>query len=197
LKNLVSRAEALTTSITLLRRDARADLGSGAEISAVSGRIETLASEFTRDVTSVLKPRALDTLKLTELLDQIEGRVLSTWKGYLLGAEPADGGDSVLGHYPAYKRAAVEIAILGRQLREIANVLPTDAATVARAKKLHSKLSAERLAVVTREGLSDAVIDFLARAVEGVSMAEVLRNAEVLEWLGEQNHAAGFRVRRS
>lgn len=166
------------------------------DVPAVRKRVRALSERIDRDgVQILLRPRALDALKAEELISDVQTRARRSWNGYVLEGTAASGLDQVLSRYAGYKAAGQQLDELRNRLALLASALPVTKGAVTEVTKLRQRFAHIVSEIVKKEGLSDRVVEFLRRAMQGVPLAEVLGNDEVLAWLKDKEHVTGFSVR--
>jgi DNA repair exonuclease SbcCD ATPase subunit len=197
LEALATRAAALADALTYLDPLDRVQPVAREDLSKVRTRVQALRDRVDRQGISVLlKPKALESLGAEDTLRDLEKRAREAWRENVLGGLGAGGLEAVLSRYRAYQAAAMTLAAKRVRLGEIAAGLPT-AIAVAEVDALRAQFAETVAHAVAQEGLSERVVAFLGRATAGVSLAEVLGDADVLAWLQDRAHAAGFQVRAS
>lgn len=164
-------------------------------LASVKQRVHALRERIEREGISILlRPKALDGLRVTEVMDDLERRVGAGWRHHVLGRVSTGGLEAVLSAYNNYKAVAGEIAKIRGELSDIASKAPTEG-LVREVMTLQERLEERVEWAVKEEGLSERIIEFLRRAMKGVPLIELLGDPEVMAWVQDPSHAAAFQVR--
>lgn len=192
-----TRSSQLSRSARLLRQKAAVPQATlrTEQLGEVVRKTEALLAGFEKDPITITKPRALDNLKIEETLNELQERCEQAWTAFAVAGEKS-GVEAILEKFPEFRVAAAQVRQIRSKLQNIAASLPERADDIVEVEKLKAELKA-KMRELGGESLDLDVRNFLARSVDGVTLADLLSRPKVLEWIKEYRLERRFKVRQS
>jgi hypothetical protein len=162
-------------------------------IGPIIKRFEKLESTIKIDIAKVVEADAVDPANLKEALKECEQELLSNWQRFAKPTKEFSGADA-LADVPELESSVAKLRDVRVQLENHCLQLPPSAKEVAAVRKLKETIG-ELTVKLQTHGYDEDVLEFLTKtrsSVQGVSLAETLKNPKVRKWLETGKNAAKF-----
>jgi hypothetical protein len=160
----------------------------------IKGRCEALKNLEDGPIQKLVERDALNQSLLKEALSEAHDTLIELWKKFSQPSKESSNLEGVATE-PDMQRVVKKVRELRQQLSRKADALPTNAADVKTVRELQKEL-ANLADQIRAKGYADDILQFIqdARTDRGASLAVILKNQALLDWLRESDHCRPFRV---